>query len=275
MNDDLERQIADMLADGRMTDGDAENIRDFIDFLSIAGPPAKRNPDGTYQPSPDGKNSIQRLREAGRVDLIGYALPGVNGEVAFWETVPAGDFPPDVVGEPPYNHRRVADRIQETIDCLRVLDLGCGNGRLTNFIAQRLGTGGVIHGVDISRTLIDRAVLDAANDGPTNVHYWHGNGRTLPAGLNGRFTGAYSVSMFQHIPHDVMWGYLREVHERLEPGGTFLFTIAVGEVDEFLNHQIADTGQFADDLMQFFDMVTVDPPDSNGWTWVACEKETR
>lgn len=262
MSDELEQQIADMLADGRMTDDDAEKVREFADFLNHAGSPVVKD-----KPSPDGKNVLDRLIEAGRPDLIEYALGPHNAEVAFWGH--KGLDMVNVVGEPPYEVGPVSSAILRNVDPLRLLDLGCGQGRLTNYIAARIGEQGFVHGVDISRRLLDAAAIAAER----NAKFWHGDGRTLPPGLSGKFTGAYSIAMFQHIPADAMWGYLREVHDRLEPGGTFLFTVAVGGIDEFLNHQIADLGAFASDLTQIYYQVTTHGTAENGWTWVTATKE--
>lgn len=266
MSDDIERMLSDKLADGKITEGDAEAVREFTDFLRHAGPPTVKG-----QPSPDGKSPLQRLIAAGRADLIEMALGEHDGEVAFWEQ-PDLDME-NVHGRPPYNVVSVGVKILNTIDQRRMLDLGCGAGRLTNMMARRVIGEGVVHGVDISSNLVYSAAADASGRDLHNVHYWHGDGRRLPSGLVGRFSGAYSITMFQHIPHEAMWGYLREVHDRLEPGGVFLFTIAVGEVDEFLNHQIADVPQFANDLIQIYDSVAIDGPDERSWTWVTVRKE--
>lgn len=178
----------------------------------------------------------------------------------------------DLHGVPAYDVDQVARRIVAccSADPARVLDLGCGRGRLTNHLARHLPEWS-IHGVDISRTQIDRAKRDAS-DLP-NVHYWRGDGRTLPPGLGARqYDLAYSVTMFQHIPHDAKWGYIREVEKRLKPGGVFVFTIAVGDEDMFLNHQIANTADFSVELDKVFVLAEFDQNDPNGWTWVTTEK---
>lgn len=196
-------------------------------------------------------------------------------EEAWWNGLGDEDALLNTAGDPPYNVVSVGIRILNSVDPLRLLDLGCGMGRLTNMIARRLlPDEGVVHGVDVSRRLLDAAVTDANQRGLSNVHYWHGDGRTLPSGLGGRLSGAYSVAMFQHIPSDAMWGYLRHVHERLEPGGVFVFTIALGDEDTFLNHQIPDVSSFAQDLAEIYNDVMIEPLDEIGWTWVTARKAT-
>lgn len=56
----METRLGDALADGKITDGDAAAVLEFADFLRHAGPP-------------DG-GALKRLQEAGRQDLIDYAL---------------------------------------------------------------------------------------------------------------------------------------------------------------------------------------------------------
>lgn len=57
---DTEKVLGDALADGKITDDDADAVRQFAEFLQAAGPP-------------DG-GALKRLQEAGRQDLIDYAL---------------------------------------------------------------------------------------------------------------------------------------------------------------------------------------------------------
>lgn len=243
---------------------DEDEVRKFQEFLSVAGPMVRRDDNGKV--ISEGPGPIKRFIDAGRLDLIDYALPGAPGEEAFWSV---NDDDLNITGNPPYDITKVGGKILSTVDPLRLLDLGCGFGRLTNAIARTVGGYGVVHGVDVSAPNVKRAVVGA----PGNAKYWHGDGRQLPSGLNGKFSGAYSIAMFQHIPHDAMWGYLRAVHDRLERGGVFLFTVAVGEIDEFLNHQITDIQQFGADLWNVYENITIEADDVTGWTWVTARKE--
>jgi ubiquinone/menaquinone biosynthesis C-methylase UbiE len=184
-------------------------------------------------------------------------------EESFWDTTVSGN----VHGIPPYS---LIDVSQQFIGMSgRILDLGCGDGRFTRFLADILDDDTMIHGVDISSVLLKTAATDA----PANTRWWHGDGRHLPPGLTGEFDAAYAITVFQHIPIDAVWGYLRGIHTRLRPGGKFAFTIAVGERQEFLDHQIADPEDFALDLAGLYSSVSLAPfPDENGWTWVEAWK---
>lgn len=103
----------------------------------------------------------------------------------------------------------------------RVLDLGCGLGRLANALAY--GRDDVtIDGVDVSPVMLAVAQQEADKLGVSNVRYHEGDGRSLPAGARGPFDLAYSVLLFQHIPPDAVSSYLAEVAGALVPGGRFL-----------------------------------------------------
>lgn len=101
----------------------------------------------------------------------------------------------------------------------RILDLGCGVGRLSLVLAARYPDAEFL-GVDVSRLMIAEAVSRARDT--SNVQWALGDGRTLgPLGETEWFDTAFSVAMFQHIPPDAVLGYLRAVFARLLPGGTF------------------------------------------------------
>lgn len=180
----------------------------------------------------------------------------------------------DIHGLPAYNVDTVVDRLIRSHHWLDlnkdVLDVGCGVGRTARNLARRAGDRATIHGIDISL----RNIRTAALESPANTKWRHCDGRKLPSQLPRRFSFAYSITVFQHIPIEATWDYLREIHGRLTDDGSILFTISVGdEPASFLNHQIADPRGFAVDLAGLYGAVTLDGgPDENGWTWVQAWK---
>lgn len=191
----------------------------------------------------------------------------------WWENLNEQEIDDNTAGYPPYDVDEVARRILNAIGPVsgfaRLLDLGCGVGRLTERIARMVTPEVEIVGVDISRTMIDKARRWPDN----NVLYRVGDGRTLPEQA-GQYDGVWSVAMFQHIPHEAKMVYLADVYDHLRPGGVFLFTVAVGDEDMFLNHQLTDTQ--LDEMLSWmsviFDTVTRHPPDINHWTWIEAHK---
>lgn len=188
-------------------------------------------------------------------------------EDVWWSNLEGDEISHNLHGNPPYDVERVAERLISA--CLypgRILDMGCGVGRLTNHIARELDTSSVL-GFDISAP----SVFQAATGCPSNALYWHSDGRTIPSGITGTFDLIYSVTMFQHVPHDAKWGYIVQAAERLRRGGAFVFTVAVGdEPPTFLNHQLTESEleDFASAMTNLFETVSVDHDPVTDWWFV-------
>ena len=61
-----------------------------------------------------------------------------------------------------------------------VLDVACGPGNFTRDFARAVGDEGLAAGIDGSRPMLERAVLEAAEEGFDNVAYVHGDATALP-----------------------------------------------------------------------------------------------
>lgn len=100
---------------------------------------------------------------------------------------------------------------------LRVLEIGCGAGRVTRALA---GVFGEVHAVDVSGEMIAQA--RAAVAGQANVFLYQNNGMDLSVVPEVPFDFAFSVIVFQHIPsREVIESYFREVARLLRPGALF------------------------------------------------------
>lgn len=98
----------------------------------------------------------------------------------------------------------------------RVLDIGCGNGRLFPFIREKRAR---YTGVDYSEGLINKA-KHLHSDGEFVV----GDATALPFS-NNAFDIAYSVATIHHIPgKELRTEFVREAARVLRPGGTFVLT---------------------------------------------------
>ncbi len=103
---------------------------------------------------------------------------------------------------------------------MRVLEIGCGAGRVTRALANVFGE---VHAVDVSGEMIRMA--KAALTGHPNAHVYQNNGMDL-AVVPGVFDFAFSSIVFQHIPsREVIENYVREVHRLLRPGALFKFQV--------------------------------------------------
>jgi len=104
---------------------------------------------------------------------------------------------------------------------MRVLEIGCGAGRLTQALSKFFGE---VHAVDVSGEMVAQARA-ALGDRP-GVHLYQNNGRDLSVLPAVEFDFAYSAIVFQHIPsREVIENYVREVHRLLKPGALFKFQV--------------------------------------------------
>lgn len=131
----------------------------------------------------------------------------------------------------------------------RVLELGCGVGRIGRELAPKVA---YWEGADISARMLDVArerLTGLANTGLTELKR-----SSLDALASASFTKAYCVAVFIHMDKEDFFLYLEEVARVLEPGGLFFldtwnlahdvgwrrFALEVGQ------HRNADPGQRKD-----------------------------
>ena len=102
----------------------------------------------------------------------------------------------------------------------RVLEIGCGIGRLMKYMAPYFQE---VHGVDVSEEMVQqgRERLQAI----PNVFFHKGNGQDLGVFPNNSFALVYSYIVLQHIPRRWVYRYFPEVTRTLKPGGYFLFQL--------------------------------------------------
>jgi SAM-dependent methyltransferase len=108
---------------------------------------------------------------------------------------------------------------------MRVLEIGCGAGRVTRALAKVFGE---VYGVDISGEMV-RQARAALADTP-NVHIFQNNGKDLDVLGGARFDFAFSSIVFQHISsREVIESYVRSVRGKLRRGRLFKFQLQGGE----------------------------------------------
>ena len=104
---------------------------------------------------------------------------------------------------------------------LRILEIGCGVGRMTKHLATIFGE---VHGVDVSGEMVvrGRELLSEIK----NARLHETSGTDLALFPDGYFDFAFSYRVFEHIPYrDVILGYIEEAHRVLRPGSLFKFQI--------------------------------------------------
>ena len=126
--------------------------------------------------------------------------------------------------------RNVRDQILSDMDSIsasrdsrsmRVLEIGCGVGRMTRALADVFGE---VHGVDVSRKMVKQARRYLRTRPNAYVH--RNSGFDLRVLKDLEFDFAFSFIVFQHIPSkDIIENYVAEVGRRLVPGGLFKFQV--------------------------------------------------
>lgn len=107
----------------------------------------------------------------------------------------------------------------------RILEIGCGIGRLTIPIAKKYPNAKVF-GVDISETLIKYGISQAEKEKIKNVFFHVNDGRELPS--LPKIDIAYSMITFQHISEDGVRYYIDQIAKLLNKGGIFRFQFVEG-----------------------------------------------
>jgi len=97
----------------------------------------------------------------------------------------------------------------------RVLEIGCGIGRMTVPLARRFAA---VDAVDVAPEMVRRA--GEALAGFPHAHARLSDGVDLTEFADGSFDFVFSYLVLQHIPDPaVVHGYLREIARVLRPGG--------------------------------------------------------
>ncbi len=99
---------------------------------------------------------------------------------------------------------------------IEVLDIGCGGGFSSEFLAKR---GARVSGIDQSSKSIDVAKKHAGKNG-LNIAYRHGKAEQLPYGEN-HFDVVVCVDVLEHVSD--LGKVVSEAHRVLKMGGLFLF----------------------------------------------------
>lgn len=119
------------------------------------------------------------------------------------------------------------DRLLAAVDASlgaedRVLEIGCGLGRLTRPVATRAAW---VVALDVSQEMLTRA--RSLNPDLSNVEWTRGNGTDLSPVGDGSVDACLSHVVFQHIPDvEIILGYVREMGRVLRPDGWGVFQVS-------------------------------------------------
>jgi SAM-dependent methyltransferase len=104
----------------------------------------------------------------------------------------------------------------------RVVDIGCGVGRMTRALAERAER---VVGIDVSSEML--ALAREHNAALANAEWMHGDGTSLAPIADASVDGCFSHVVFQHIPDpEITLGYVHEMGRVLRPGGWAAFIVS-------------------------------------------------
>ena len=132
---------------------------------------------------------------------------------------------------------------------MRVLDAGCGPGRITLPAARRVGPTGAVVALDIQEAMLQRVRQKLDAQGVTNVRLLHaalGDDQTEAEA----FDRAFLVTVLGEIPDKA--AALREIHRALKPGGVLSVTEMLPDPDfqtPDAVRRLADEAGFVEDRL--------------------------
>jgi len=101
----------------------------------------------------------------------------------------------------------------------RMLELGCGAGRMTRSFARRFEQ---VYAFDLSREMLSRA--RRIHSGGTNILWLLSNGADLACLASDSMDFVFSYLVLQHVPEEALaLQYIREMMRVLRPGCAFQF----------------------------------------------------
>jgi ubiquinone/menaquinone biosynthesis C-methylase UbiE len=102
----------------------------------------------------------------------------------------------------------------------RVLDVGCGPGRLAMVFAARVAPSGSVDGIDASTQMIDRATAQARKRG-VSANFQLAYAQQLPF-ADATFDALSCTLALHHVAEDDQLTAVKEMYRVLKPGGRIL-----------------------------------------------------
>lgn len=113
------------------------------------------------------------------------------------------------------------------IDHSRALDFGCGLGRLSRALSKYFEK---VDGVDVSKTMIDKAKKLHENKKWSNIFFHHNENPDLSLFEDNAFSLVYTTIVLQHIPYPESGKYMIEFLRILKKDGILIFQIPIKDI---------------------------------------------
>jgi SAM-dependent methyltransferase len=180
-----------------------------------------------------------RRTPAGYLDLLGRTQPESTGLIQDfmltgavpriyerWWRPAFGRVAKGVLGPGMADERRIARGLLGLSSGDGVLDVACGTGAFTRDFARAVGGDGLAVGIDVSETMLRRAVAETAEGGLPQVAYVRGDAQALPF-VDRSFDAVCCFAAFHLFPDPL--AALDRMTAVLTPGGRVaLFTTVRG-----------------------------------------------
>ncbi|MFW6019647.1 MAG: class I SAM-dependent methyltransferase [Bacteroidales bacterium] len=100
-----------------------------------------------------------------------------------------------------------------------VLDLGCGNGTVSFYLAENFDAGRIV-GVDINSNNVEIARAEKIKNGMSKVEFFEDDAQNLSQITDNSFDYILNIESAFHYPDK--YKFLNELHRVLKPGGHFI-----------------------------------------------------
>lgn len=129
---------------------------------------------------------------------------------------------------------------------MRVLDIGCGWGKIIDYIGKK--TKCTCDGVTISQEQVNHIAKEYPH-----LRVYQTSYEDLPEELNGAYDRVFSIEMFEHVRCPNYYTFMKKVWDVLKPGGLLVlqvitfgrnaFSVCGGQTNTFITEYIFPGGQ--------------------------------